>query len=311
MNSASLRRAALVTLAALLATACGTSIPAGGAPAVAAPTVIAGPSPPPGQPLVLGVIGDYGVCHQGPSACANERAVANMVHSWHPAAILTVGDNSYDDGTCAAVRGDSSGPSDSAPYMADILAGHFYQATGNHDWHSGLEGIACATAFFGHLTHYVVHLADGLVDLFVLDMNADTDSDGAQARAYRASVAASTARGKLTSDHQAFYGSGSHGTQDYTHWAILPQIDLFLSGHDHDQEHLKVNGQNFVVDGVGGNDLGAVNCCATGSVWHQSGQPGAVRLTVTPDELLADFVAIDAANPKGRVLHEVKLSKSP
>jgi len=45
--------------------------------------------------LIIGVIGDYGICHYDPCSTTDEQAVADLVHSWNPNLIWTVGDNSY------------------------------------------------------------------------------------------------------------------------------------------------------------------------------------------------------------------------
>jgi hypothetical protein len=259
----------------------------------------------PASTLTLAVIGDYG-CQPGSNcngSSANELAVARLVHSWNPQAIITVGDNSYENGSAAAVAADQG------PYLADITAGTFYPTPGNHDWQNG--SIEPSTGFFHRPPHYVAHLGGGLVDLFVTDMNyqdPDGDASGsAQATQYRANVAASTATWKITTGHQAFYSSGQHGTQDYTHWAILPPIDLFLSGHDHDFEHLLIGGKPFVVNGVGGRNLIPV-CrfgCIPGSIWHDARHFGAVRLTVTAQLLTVDFVTV-----LGQVVHSFQLTRT-
>src|SRR5207302_7825319 len=161
----------------------------------------------------------------------------------------------------------------------------------------------------GRPPHYTAHLGNGLLDLFATDMNCgDPGGDSAtsqQADWYRGEVAASTAIWKVTADHQAFYSSGEHGTQNYTHWAILPPIDLFLSGHDHDFEHLIEGGQNFVVDGVGGRNLYGIGAPIPGSIWRDPAHFGAVRLTVTVEALTVDFV-----NVSGTVEHAFTLSKA-
>ncbi len=258
----------------------------------------------PASTLTLAVIGDYG-CQPG-STCtgspANELAVARLVHGWNPQAIITVGDNSYENGSAAAVAADQS------PYVADIAAGTFYPTPGNHDWLNG--SIEPSTGFFHRPPHYVAHLGTGLVDLFVTDMNyQDPDGDSAgsrQATQYQADVQASTATWKIATGHQAFYSSGQHGSQGYTHWAILPEIDLFLSGHDHDFEHLQIGGKAFVVNGVGGRNLIPV-CrfgCIPGSIWHDDKHFGAVRLTVTPAALTVEFVTVP-----GQVVHSFQLTK--
>jgi hypothetical protein len=265
-----------------------------------------GPIPAQAAPkLTLAVFGDYGNCYY---TCQNERAVADLVHSWSPDYLLTVGDNSYESGRDYEVQADQ------ALYLDDIRAGRFYQATGNHDWGNTCNPgmIAPSTTLFGRPPHYTAHLGSGLLDLFALDMNCgDPDGDSAnskQAQQYRADVAASQAVWKITSDHQPFYSSGHWGTQTYTHWGILPAIDLFLSGHDHDMEHLLVGDQNFVVTGAGGKNHTLVcrPTCIAGSVFHDDTTYGANRLTITPTSLTVDFVAVG-----GSVLHSFTLSKTP
>ena len=255
--------------------------------------------------LRIAVIGDYG-CQPGTDcssvASQQEVPVANMIHGWSPDAIVTVGDNSYETASAADV------PLDQAPYAADVKAGRFYWTPGNHDWLTNPD--APSTSYFGRPNHYVAHLGGGLLDLFVTDMNGqDPDGDSAtskQAAQYRADVAASSATWKITTTHQALYSSGEHGTQTYTHWAILPPIDLFLSGHDHDFEHLVEGGKPFVVDGVGGKNLYVVCAtgCIAGSQWHDDKHFGAVRLTMTPATLLVEYVALG-----GAVLHSFTLTK--
>jgi hypothetical protein len=254
--------------------------------------------------LVIAVIGDYGYCAY---RCSNEQAVADLVHSWHPDAVATVGDNSYENALAAEIQGDQR------PYAADVQAGHFYQVTGNHDWANTCDASALepSTAYFGRPSHYVAHLGGGLLDFFATDMNCgDPDGDSAnsrQAAQYRADVAASTAIWKVTASHQAFYSSGQWGSKQYTHWAILPALDLFLSGHDHDWEHLVEDGQTFVVDGVGGKNLRPVCVlgCIGGSVWHDDQHFGAVRLTVTPTTLVVEFITVG-----GQMAHAFTLTKS-
>lgn len=252
--------------------------------------------------MVIAVIGDYGSCAY---SCANEQAVANLVHGWGPDVIMTVGDNSYESGTATEV------PRDQLPYAADVRAGRFYQITGNHDWGNTCSpaAIAPSTTYFGRPPHYTAHLGGGLVDLFATDMNcgdpAGDSATSAQAAWYRGEVAASTATWKITADHQAFYSSGEHGTQRYTHWAILPAIDLFLSGHDHDFEHLVEGGQPFVVDGVGGRNLYPMGAPIAGSVWHDSTHFGAVRLTITPSSLTVEFI-----NVSGTTEHAFTLTRT-
>ena len=97
--------------------------------------------PPP--PLVrLAIIGDYGVDN------ASERAVADLVHSWKPDAIVTTGDNNYPAGATNTIDknigkyyADYIAPY-SGTYTTTVVSGvavdagknRFYPVLGNHDW---------------------------------------------------------------------------------------------------------------------------------------------------------------------------------
>lgn len=258
--------------------------------------------------LLVAVIGDYGClagsdCSSVSYSAPHEQAVADLVHSWSPDAIVTVGDNSYESGTAAAVQ------SDQRPYEADVRAGRLYATMGNHDWQTGSD--TASTSYFGRPSHYVAHLRGGLVDLFVADTHYE-DPDGAsansaQARRFSSDVALSKATWKITANHESQYSSGNQGSYPAFRWLSAPGIDLALSGHDHDFEHLLVDGRNYVVAGGSGKNLIAActPSCVPGSLWHDSSQFGAVRLTITASRIRCEFVT-----SAGVVEHSFELSKS-
>jgi Carboxypeptidase regulatory-like domain/Calcineurin-like phosphoesterase len=257
--------------------------------------------------MTLAVIGDYGclaaTCVE--NTTQQEPQVAALVHSWSPDSILTVGDNSYDNGTTAEIKADQQ------PYAADIGAGRFYSVVGIHDWGQQCSDptyIQRSTSYFGRPAHYVAHIGSGLLDYFATDMNC-AQPDGytagsAQANQYLADVSASTSTWRITAGHAPFYSSGYFSSQQYTHWAILPQIDLFLSGHDHDMEHLVEDGQNYAVVGTSGEDFKPLGSLVPGSVWSDGSRFGALRLTVTQTTLTADFVSVTNV-----VLHSFTITK--
>jgi hypothetical protein len=286
-----------------VAVACSTLLVAACAPST-------GDQPPGPRPLVLAVIGDYGICAAGDAGpadesragCPHESAVADLVHSWQPEAIVTVGDNSYPDGTCDQVR------QASAPYAADIAAHRVYQVTGNHDWHSGQAGIDCATAYFGHPDHYVAHFGRGLIDLFVVDANSNPDGccEGSpQNVRYNDDVAASRATWRIEAQHQPRWVSAcSHASSDWMSWVVNPRVDLYVAGHIHHMEHLVEGGQQFVVNGAGGGGLDRSCTPIPGSLWSDGQHYGATRLTVSRTSMLVEFVAVE-----GNVLHSFRLQK--
>jgi Carboxypeptidase regulatory-like domain/Calcineurin-like phosphoesterase len=128
-------------------------------------------------------------------------------------------------------------------------------------------------------------------------------------------------------------------TGQNTNWTIDNRIDLFLAGHDHDMEQIygnnatnTVTGKTFMVMGAGGKSVDpftkppcpfqgitGINDCYSASgypytVWRGDGSSvygpgsqriGALKLTISPTQLKAQYVALD-----GTVLHSYSLYKS-
>ncbi len=257
----------------------------------------------PAQRLVVAVIGDYGYCAY---QCTHQQAVADLVHSWQPDVIVTTGDNSYDNGLATEVAGDQR------PYAADVQAGRFLPIFGNHDWGNRCDpaGLQPSLQYFGMPPAYVAHLGNGLLDLFAVETTCQRlDRSGQppeQALAYASSVAASRALWKVTAGHHPPYSSGRWGNNPDRAWVILPDIDLFLFGHDHDAEHIAWQGHQFVIAGHGGRNLTPLGQPVAGSLWGDDAVYGAVRLTVTPAELTVEFFAVG-----GSLQHSFTLRKDP
>ena len=79
-------------------------------------------------------VGDYGVAN------SNELAVANLVRSWNPDFIITLGDNNYPDGTASTIDSrigqyfhDYIYPY-TGTYTPGSTTNRFFPALGNHDW---------------------------------------------------------------------------------------------------------------------------------------------------------------------------------
>ena len=287
--------------------AAGCSSTTGAGPTTATPPAtssgrpVAVASPPPGA-LVIAVVGDYGGCAVD---CSEEQKVADMVHSWAPRAIISVGDNAYDPPDKSAA--------DMLPYAADIAAGRFLAALGNEDYGDNCSQATVAArlaALHQRDRHFVSTLGAGLLDVFVADTECG-EPDGftpgsAQAVELKAAVARSIARWRVVVGHRPPYSSGpSHGNPGST-WLAPPGTDLVLSGHDHNFEELVAGGMHYVIDGAGGHGLHpqCQPACAPQSVWRDDSHFGAVRLTITQSRLLVEYVAVG-----GAVLHSFALTR--
>src|SRR6266511_3399595 len=87
-------------------------------------------------PVRFAVIGDFG------SAGTAARDVANLVKSWKPDFIITVGDNNYPDGAASTIDPNIGQYYHEFiyPYKGRYGAGatvnRFFPSLGNHDWHA-------------------------------------------------------------------------------------------------------------------------------------------------------------------------------
>ncbi|HEX8915480.1 MAG TPA: metallophosphoesterase [Humisphaera sp.] len=209
----------------------------------------------------VAVIGDYG------AASDAEAAVAKLVRSWHPAAVLTTGDNNYPAGGADAI--DANVGRDYHRYLAGYAGTfgegsrdrRFFPSPGNHDWQPG--SLQPYTDFFdlpvtsptGGERYY--DFANGPVHFFAIDSDEHepdgVTADSAQAAWLRQAMAAATEPFKVVYFHHPPYSSGPHGGSTDLRWPFKDWgASLVLSGHDHTYERLAVDGLPYVVNGLGG-----------------------------------------------------------
>ncbi len=262
------------------------------------------------------VIGDYG------SGSADEAAVANLVKSWLPEFIITVGDNNYPLGEEATIDAHigqfyyefiypyqgSYGPVESSPeypykiylpviYSSTTPVSHFFPSLGNHDWYT--TAAAPYLAYFtlpGNERYY--DFTQGPVHFFALDSDPN-EPDGITSSSIQAAwlqnkLAASTACWQLVYFHHAPYSSGLHGSDTNLQWPFQTWgADTVLTGHDHDYERVDVNGLPYFVNGVGGSTLRDFLIPVAGSQLRYKDNYGAMLVTASPTTITYQFVITD------------------
>lgn len=106
------------------------------------------------QKTRFAVIGDYGSDAEGTKGAKAENQVANMVKSWNPSFIITVGDNNYKCGATTTIvknigkyycdfiynPGAPSGQACTGKATND-KTNRFFPALGNHDWYTQTAGL--------------------------------------------------------------------------------------------------------------------------------------------------------------------------
>jgi len=249
-------------------------------------------SPP--QPVVFAVIGDYG------SGNHHEEDVANLVISWHPDFIITLGDNNYPKG--------SAGHIDEAigqfyhsyiyPYQGSYGEGasvnRFFPTIGNHDTYT--DDAQPYLDYFklpGNERYY--DFTWGPVHLFAID-NVETEPDGVgassvQAQWLKSRLAASMSPWNIVYMHYPAYSSGDHGPTD---WAVWPYAswgaDAVLAGHDHTYERLEADGIPYFVNGLGGAGRYEFEEILDNSLVKYNADYGAIRVEATDTQIKFEFI---------------------
>lgn len=217
---------------------------------------------PPGPNYRFAVIGDFG------NDSSNERRVADLVNSWQPDFVITLGDNNYPDGATSTID-DNIGQYYShyiGNYQGEYGSGspinRFWPSLGNHDWHSiSCNDTQCNGPYFDYFTlpgnerYYDVDF--GLVHLFTVDSDSSepdgNDIGDPQSRWLQNKLVASTACFNVVYFHHAPYSSGEHGSYSDMQWPFGEWgADVVMTGHDHDYERLDIDGVPYFVNGIGG-----------------------------------------------------------
>lgn len=196
-------------------------------------------------------IGDYGL------AGDNELAVANLVKSWNPDFIVTLGDNNYPLGADSTIDQNIGQYYHEYiyPYKGNYGTGSnvnkFFPALGNHDWYSD-----SGKPYFNYFTlpgnERYYDLIRGNVHLYILDsepIEPDGVSDtSVQAMWLKKSLNSSWEKWNIVIVHHAPYSSGPHGPTLYTQWPYkMWGADLVLSGHDHLFERLRIDSLSYII----------------------------------------------------------------
>ena len=218
-------------------------------------------------PVRFAAVGDFGC------ACPGELDVSNLVKSWSPEFIITMGDNNYPLGEASTI--------DAAigqyyhdfiyPYVGTYGAGadenRFFPSAGNHDWGDGFiqpPTLQPYTDYFtlpGNERYY--EFVRGPVHFFVIASD-EYEPDGntptsVQGQWLQNRLAAATEPWKIVYFHHPPYSSGSHGSSAWMQWPFQTWgATAVLSGHDHLYERITQNNLVYFVNGLGGAGRDAV-----------------------------------------------------
>ncbi len=233
-----------------------------------------------------------------PTDC-DQAATAAEIGQLRPTAVLTLGDNQYEDGTLAAFQ------SVFAPTWGQYRS-IMYPAIGNHEYLT--SGAAGYFTYFGFPPYYSFNLGDW----HMISLDSECSSGGVggcgpgsrQEKWLLADLAAHPSLCTLVYWHEPRFSSGEHGdaTQMVTIWSDLAaaHVDVVLTGHNHDYERfvpLNASGQpdptgttEFVVGTGGKNHYGFVQAPLTGEVVRNDQSFGVIQMSLGPSGYSWKFV---------------------
>ena len=254
-----------------------------------------------GSTTRFAVIGDYGC------ACQGELDTSNLIKSWNPDFIVTVGDNNYNFGEASTIDANIGQYYHDFiyPYPGSYGAGsdvnRFFPALGNHDWGDGYIYPATVQPYLDYFTlpgnERYYDFSWGPVHIFVVDSdNYEPDGNSStsiQAIWLQSQLAASTAPWKIVFFHNPPYTSGaSHGSTIGMQWPFESWgATAVLSGHEHVYERVTQGNFPYFVNGLGAGQKSSFKTPIPGSQVRYYSDYGAMLVTSNDESIKFQFVS--------------------
>lgn len=279
-------------------------------PVILLPLVPSEPSPTPIDAVRFAVIGDYGEGNQG------ELDVSNLVKSWTPDFVLTVGDNNYPIGSAETIdqRIGEYYHEFIYPYHGGYGSGaeinRFFPTLGNHDYDSFLgEPYLEYFELPGNERYYEFNW--GPVYFLAVDSDSrapdGVSQSSTQAQWAQARLSESNAAWKVVYFHHAPYSSGYHGPVDWMRWPFAEWgASAVFSGHDHTYERLMIDGIPYFVNGLGGGPIYEFLGNSEGSQFRYNSDYGAILVNADEQQMTFEFY-----NRSGVLIDRFQIGKNP
>lgn len=249
------------------------------------------------------VLGDFG---NATNPAAGD--VADLVKSWNPQFIVTVGDNNYPDGAASTI--DANIGQFFHEYIYNYRGSYgrgsdtqrFFPTLGNHDWRTpNAKPYLDYFTLPGNERYYT--FTQGPVQFFAIDSdNKEPDLDfvsgststasSPQGKWLKNALAASTAQWKIVYFHHAPYSSGNvHGSAPFMQWPFKEWgADAVFAGHVHNYERVVRDGVPYFVNGSGGRDLVGFTTPVQGSKLRYNDDYGAMRVDASGAAITFQFI---------------------
>jgi hypothetical protein len=270
-------------------------------PAPVTPPAPASPppaAPPPAATIRIAAVGDFGEDN------TEEKQVSDLVKSWKPDHVITLGDNNYQAGEAVTIDRNIG------KYYAEFIGNYvgmfgpgsatnrFWPSPGNHDWVQ--PDLKPYTQYFtlpNNERYYDVDL--GLVHLWAMDSD-EHEPDGNQATStqgkwLQARLPASKACYDLVFFHYPPHSTGDHGDNPVMDWPFEAWgAEAVMSGHDHDYERFQFGNLPYFVNGMGGaGNYTFSRAQPPESKFRVGSGHGAMLITATSSSITYEFWTFD------------------
>lgn len=251
-----------------------------------------------GEALSFLVIGDWG----DPAGGVQRRvadAMARIAAEIDSDFVISTGDNFYAHGV-RSVSDRHWRERYEEVYSATSLQIPWYAVLGNHDHEGSVEAEIAYTGSSGrwrmparYWRQDFSHAGAGAVTIFFLDTTpmARGAPEQAQLAWLERELQACRSAWKFVVGHHPIVSSGGHGGSRQLAARLGPLLErhgvrAYFNGHDHDLEHLRVNGVDYICSGAG---AGARAVKATPQSLFSLPQPGFAACRLTGEVLRLRF----------------------
>jgi tartrate-resistant acid phosphatase type 5 len=229
--------------------------------------------------LRFAAIGDYGAGMRLENGRFPVKDVADLVKSWSPDLVITLGDNNYLNGLSEESWDGRTETIDDrigqfygefiSPYFGTYADGagrnRFFPSLGNHDWNCAYlddPALNCGTLPQPYLDYFSLpgneryyEFTEGPVNFFVVDSDARLNGDLATQKTWLAERLSKARKPwKIVYFHHAPYNVGGFRPErtdlrwDFKQWGA----SAILTGHDHLYNRQVVADLPYFVNGLGG-----------------------------------------------------------
>lgn len=234
------------------------------------------------------------------------RAVENVCRRDRCDFAITTGDNIYPAGVRSAMDAAFEEKFE-APYrrLGEI---DIWMVMGNHDWKEYLLTGARAQVERTRLSprwrmpfiHYAIPTLPSWLHIYGLDTSALEGGIGVFQLPAASQALCDQTGWRFVFGHYPTWSNGADGNggNRFVRWAIEGMIQrckvhMYFAGHDHHQEHLRLNGYEGVIQGAAGGRLSPVHQRRTNQRFAAS-TAGFGWVRVTPDSLTIRFFDANA-----------------